>query len=111
MAKMIQTSTPSTMEKNFHEFISTLTGRCFDVAEDIYYDVCHKVENRLNETFTIEGGFPDHFTFMDRLSQRIQSESYDEICENLEATIQQFIKEEVSQLSPAELLVLEYSTV
>lgn len=102
-------------ELKFKDFIATLTGKCFDVAEDIYAKVCDQVIKRLNslsdENIAIDGNFPPSFTYFDKLSHRVQSYSYDEIGENLEGIIQRLIQEEVSQLSPSEKLVLELSTV
>lgn len=102
-------------ELKFKDFIATLTGKCFDVAEDIYAKVCDQVIKQLNnlsdENIAIDGNFPPSFTYFDKLSHRVQSYSYEEIGENLEGTIQRLIQEEVSQLSPSEKLVLELSTV
>lgn len=102
-------------ELKFKDFIATLTGKCFDVAEDVYAKVCDQVIEHLNdltdESLSIDGDFPPSFTIFDKLSHRIQSYSYEEIGENLEETILQLIQEEVSRLSPAEKLVLELSTV
>ena len=106
-----RTNKSEELNDKFKNFLADLTGNCFDVAEDIYFDVCNKVEKRLNETFSIEGNFPENFTFFDRLSQRKLSESYDEIAENLEESIRKMIEEEVANLSRAEKLVLEYSTI
>lgn len=105
----------SDYENKFKNFIADLTGKCFDVAEDIYVKVCDRVTDRLNnlsdESLAIEGNFPPSFTYVDKLSHRIQSCSYEEIGEDLEEVIRKLIKEETDSLTPAEKLVLELSTV
>ena len=64
-------------ELKFKDFIATLTGKCFDVAEDIYAKVCDQVIKQLNnlsdENIAIDGNFPPSFTYFDKLSHRVQS--------------------------------------